>query len=248
MVVEMAAGYSALVLCLLAGPRLGHGKTPMPPHSLILTVTGTGILWIGWYGFNAGSAIAADGVATNAFMTTTLAAGVAAGTWAVMESLTRGRASVLGFCTGALAGLVTITPACGFVDATGGVICGALGGALSFFACTKLKRWLGYDDALDVFGIHGVGGTLGLALTGLLATATVNPRLGTNLHAIVGHSLLREQLKAIGVTLVLTTAGTALIAFIVNRLVGLRPTIEAETEGLDLTDHGEEAYIFDTKS
>jgi Amt family ammonium transporter len=248
MVVEMASGYSALVLCLMVGPRLGHGRTPMPPHSLMLTVTGTGLLWIGWYGFNAGSAIAADGVAANAFMTTTLAAGVAAGAWAMMEYLVRGKASVLGFCTGALAGLVTITPACGFVDATGGVICGLLGGILSFLACTKLKTWLGYDDALDVFGVHGVGGTVGLVLTGLFATATVNPNLSTNLSAVVGHSLLREQFKGIAVTLVLTTCGTALIGLIVNRLTGLRPTIEAETEGLDLTDHGEEAYIFDAKS
>jgi len=248
MVVEMASGYSALVLCLMVGPRLGHGRTPMPPHSLILTVTGTGILWLGWYGFNAGSAIAADGVAANAFMTTTLAAGIAAGAWAMMEYLVRGKASVLGFCTGALAGLVTITPACGFVDATGGVICGVLGGVISFLACTKLKSWLGYDDALDVFGVHGVGGTVGLVLTGIFATATVNPNLGTHLSAVVGHSLLSEQFKGIGVTLVLTTCGTALIGLIVNRVVGLRPTIEAETEGLDLTDHGEEAYIFDAKS
>jgi Amt family ammonium transporter len=165
-----------------------------------------------------------------------------------MEYLVRGKASVLGFCTGALAGLVTITPACGFVDATGGVVCGLLGGILSFLACTKLKSWLGYDDALDVFGVHGVGGTVGLVLTGLFATATVNPNLSTNLSAVVGHSLLREQFKGIAVTLVLTTCGTALIGLIVNRLVGLRPTIEAETEGLDLTDHGEEAYIFDAKS
>lgn len=248
MVVEMASGYSALILCLMVGPRLGYGKTPMPPHSLILTVTGTGILWVGWYGFNAGSAIAADAVAASAFTTTTLAAGVAAGVWAFMEYLVRGKASVLGFCSGALAGLVAITPACGFVDSTGGVLCGALGGVVSFFACTKLKGWLRYDDALDVFGVHGVAGTVGLVITGIFATATVNPNLNNNLQAVVGHSLWREQFKGIGVTLTLAVLGTALIALIVNRVIGLRPTIEDETEGLDLSDHGEEAYIFDAKS
>lgn len=248
LVVEMASGYSALVLCLFVGPRLGHGRTPMPPHSLVLTVVGTGLLWIGWYGFNAGSALGADGVATNAFMTTTLAAAVAAGAWALFEVLVRGTASVLGFCSGALAGLVTITPACGFVDASGAMICGALGGALSFLACTKVKGWLGYDDALDVFGVHGVGGTIGMVLTGLLATPAVNPNLLTHLQGVVGHTLVREQLKAMAVTILLATCGTALIALVVQRVVGLRTTIEAETEGLDLSEHGEEAYIFDAKS
>lgn len=248
MVVEMASGFSALVLCLFVGPRLGHGKTPMPPHSLVLSVVGTGMLWIGWYGFNAGSAVAADGVAANAFMTTTLAAGVAAGTWAVFEYLVRGKASVLGFCSGAVAGLVTITPACGFVDATGAMVTGVLGGAIPFFACTKVKGWFGYDDALDVLGVHGVGGTVGLLITGFFATASVNPNLSTNLAALLGKSLWVEQVKGIAVTLLMAVVGTALIAMVVKRVFGLRPTIEAETEGLDLDEHGEEAYIFDAKS
>ena len=248
MVVEMASGWSALILCLFVGPRLGHGRTPMPPHSLVLTVTGTGILWVGWYGFNAGSAIAADGVAANAFLTTTLAAAVAAGAWAVLERLDRGKASVLGFCSGALAGLVTITPACGFVDATGGMVCGVLGGAVSFLACTRLKAWLRYDDALDVFGVHGVGGTLGMVLTGLFATSAANPNLETNLKGLLHGGLVLEQLKGIAVTLALSAAGTALCALIVKVAVGLRSSVEAETEGLDLSEHGEEAYIFDAKS
>jgi Amt family ammonium transporter len=248
MVVEMASGLSALVLCWFVGPRLGHGKTPMPPHSLVLAVTGTGMLWVGWYGFNAGSAVGADRVAANAFLTTTLAAAVAAGTWAVFEYLVRGKASVLGFCSGAVAGLVTITPACGYVSANGAMVAGVLGGVIPFFACTKVKGWLGYDDALDVFGVHGVGGTLGLVITGVFATATANPNLGTNLGALVRHTLWREQLKGIGLTLLLTVLGTALIALVVRRVVGLRPSIEAEVEGLDLTDHGEEGYIFDAKS
>jgi len=248
MVVEMASGFSALVLCLFVGKRHGYGKTPMPPHSLVLCVTGAGLLWIGWYGFNAGSAIAADGVAANAFMTTTLAAAVAAGTWAALEYFFRGKASVLGFCSGAVAGLVTITPACGFVDATGAVVTGVFGGLVPYIACTKTKSWFGYDDALDVFGVHGVGGTVGLVLTGLFATTAVNPNLKTNLAAVVGHTLLREQLKGIGITLVLTIAGTAVVAGIVNAVHGLRPTVEAETEGLDLSEQGEEGYIFESKT
>lgn len=248
MVVEMASGFSALILCLFVGPRLGHGRTPMPPHSLVLCVTGTGMLWIGWYGFNAGSAIAADGIAANAFVTTTLAAAVAAGTWAALEFLVRGKASVLGFCSGAVAGLVTITPACGFIDPTAAVIAGVLGGAVPFFLCTKVKGWLGYDDALDVLGVHGAGGTVGLLVTGVFATTAVNPNLRTNLGGIVGNSLWLEQLKGIGVTLLWTTLGTALIALFVKRVFGLRPTVETETQGLDLEEHGEEGYIFDAKS
>ena len=248
MVVEMASGYSALILCLFVGKRLGYGKTPMPPHSLVLTVAGTGMLWIGWYGFNAGSAVGSDGIAALAFTTTTLAAAVAAGTWAVFEYLVRGKASVLGFCSGAVAGLVTITPACGFVDATGAMVAGVLGGAIPFFACTKFKGWLGYDDALDVMGVHGVGGTVGLLVTGGFATLASNPNLGTNLAQLVGQSLWREQVKGIGVTMLWTTLGTALIALVVQRVVGLRSTIEAETEGLDLSHHGEEGYIYEPKS
>jgi ammonium transporter, Amt family len=248
MVVEMASGVSALVLCLFVGPRLGFGKTPMPPHSLVLAVVGTGMLWIGWYGFNAGSAVAADRIASNAFTTTTLAAGVAAGTWAFFEFLVRGQASVLGFCSGAVAGLVTITPACGYISASAAMLAGLLGGAIPFFACTKVKGWLGYDDALDVLGVHGVGGTVGLILTGLFATVAVNSNLATNLGPLVGHSLWREQLKGIALTLALTAVGTAVIALIVKRVVGLRPTIEAEVEGLDLSEHGEEGYIYDAKS
>ncbi|MEY2878113.1 MAG: Ammonia channel precursor [Verrucomicrobiota bacterium] len=248
MVVEMASGYSALILCLLVGKRHGFGKTPMPPHSLVFCVTGTGLLWVGWYGFNAGSAVAADGIAANAFMTTTLAAAVAAGAWAALEYFMRGKASVLGFCSGAVAGLVAITPACGFVDANGAIITGLLGGAVPFFACTKIKGWLGYDDALDVFGVHGVGGTVGLICTGVFATTAANPNLANNLGALVGRGLWLEQLKGIGLTLVWVTAGTAVVAFVVRAAMGLRAPLEAEHEGLDLAEHGEEGYIFEGKS
>ncbi len=248
LVVEMASGWSALALCVVLGPRLGFGKTPMPPHSLVLCMVGTGLLWFGWYGFNAGSAIAADGIAGNAFMTTTLAAAVAAGTWALLEYLWRGKASVLGFCSGAVAGLVAITPGCGFVDATGAVVIGLAGGVLPFFACTKMKTWLRYDDALDVFGVHGVGGTIGVLVTGVFATASVNGNLATNLQSALGHSLWKEQLKAMGVTAALAAGGTVAIALAIRATIGLRPTIEAEQEGLDLTDHGEHGYIYDASN
>jgi ammonium transporter, Amt family len=248
MVVEMASGLSALVLCLMVGKRLGHGRTPMPPHSLVITVAGTGMLWVGWYGFNAGSALAADGVAANAFLATTLAAAVAAGVWAVLERASRGKASVLGFCSGAVAGLVTITPACGFVDATGAMVAGVLGGAIPFLACMKVKALFGYDDALDVMGVHGVGGIVGLIVTGFFATTAANPALANNLGGIVGRTLWLEQLKGIGLTLVWTCVGTALVALLVKATTGLRPTVEAETEGLDLSDHGEEGYIYEPKS
>ncbi len=248
MVVEMASGCSALVLCLIVGPRLGHGKTPMPPHSLVVAVVGTGLLWFGWYGFNAGSALAADRVAANAFLTTTLAAAVASGVWALLEVLVRGKASVLGFCSGAVAGLVTITPACGYVDVTGAMVAGVLGGLIPFLACTKLKVALKYDDALDVFGVHGVGGFVGLVVTGVFASTSANPNLSANLSALVGKGLWLEQVKGIGITLLLAAGGTALVGFTVKALVGLRATIETEVEGLDLNDHGEEGYIFDAKS
>src|SRR5688572_32759732 len=236
-VVHMSSGWSALVLCLTLEPRLGFGKTPMPPHSMVLCMVGTGMLWVGWYGFNAGSAVAADGVAANAFTTTTLATGVASFTWAALEYLTRRKASVLGFCSGAVGGLVVVTPACGFIDTTSAMWLGLLAGAVPFFACTKLKGWLKYDDALDTFGVHAVGGTLGALLTGFFATPTVNANLNTNLKDVVGKSLWLEQVKAMGLTIVLAIVGTIVIAMIVKAVVGLRPTVEGEQEGLDLSDH-----------
>jgi Amt family ammonium transporter len=247
-VVHMSSGWSALLLCLIIGPRLGFGKTPMPPHSLVLCMVGTGMLWVGWYGFNAGSAVAADGIAANAFTTTTLATAVASFTWAALEYIVRKKASVLGFCSGAVAGLVVVTPACGFISSTSAVPLGILAGAVPFFACTKLKGWLKYDDALDTFGVHAVGGTLGALLTGFFATVTANANLATNLKDIVGKTLWIEQLKAMGLTIVMALIGTSIIAFLVKSTIGLRPTVEAEQEGLDLSDHGEEGYIYEAKS
>jgi len=242
-VVHMSSGWSALILCIILGKRLGFGKENMSPHSMVLCMVGTGMLWVGWYGFNAGSAVAADGVSSNAFMTTTLATAVASFVWASIEKLIKGHASVLGFCSGAVAGLVVITPACGFVDATGSVIIGVLAGIVPCFAVLKLKGILGYDDALDTFGVHAVGGTMGALLTGFLATNTVNANLDLNLKDIVGNTLWIEQLKAIGLTLVMAIVGTVILAYIVKAVIGLRPTTEQESQGLDISDHGEEGYI-----
>jgi Amt family ammonium transporter len=247
-VVHMSSGWSALILCLILGPRLGFGKTPMPPHSMVLCMVGTGMLWVGWYGFNAGSAVASDVVAANAFTTTTIATAIASTVWAGLELLTRKHASVLGFCSGAVAGLVVVTPACGFIDSTGAVWVGILAGAVPFLACTKLKGLFKYDDALDTFGVHAVGGTLGAFITGIFATTSVNSNLGTNLKDYVGKSLWLEQLKAIGFTLVLAVVSTVIIAYLLKAIIGLRPTTEQEQQGLDLSDHGEEGYILEAKS
>lgn len=241
-VVHMSSGWSALVLALLLGKRKGFGQENFAPHSLVLTMVGTGMLWVGWYGFNAGSAGGSDGIAANAFVTTTLCAAIGGATWPMLEWITRGKPTVLGFCSGVVGGLVVITPAAGFVSPTSAVIMGVLAGAVTFFACTKLKNALGYDDALDTFGVHGVGGTLGALLTGFFADASINPNLNENLADLVGRSLWLEQLKAIGFTLVLSIGATLAIGLAVKAIVGLRPTIEDEETGLDLTDHGERGY------
>jgi Amt family ammonium transporter len=244
-VVHMSSGWSALVLCLLLGKRRGFGTRAFLPHSLTLTMVGTGMLWVGWYGFNAGSAVAADGIAAGAFTATTLAAAVAATVWPLLEWLTRGKPTVLGFCSGVVAGLVVITPAAGFVTPNGAVLIGVLAGVVPFLACTKLKAIFNYDDALDTFGVHGVGGTLGALLTGFLATPEANANLNTNLASIVRHTLWLEQLKAIGLTLALSVVGSAVLALVIKAVLGLRPTTDAEEQGLDLNDHGEAGYHFD---
>lgn len=248
LVVEMASGCSALVLCLVVGPRHGFGKTPMPPHSMVLCMVGTGLLWVGWYGFNAGSAIGADVIAANAFTTTTFTAAIAAGTWAGLEYFWRGKASVLGLCSGAVAGLVAVTPACGFISSSSSILLGLLAGSVPFLACTKVKSLLGYDDALDVFGVHGVGGTVGTLFVGFFADRAINGNLAINLSGVVGHTLWQEQLKAMSLTLLLAGGGTAAIAFAIKASVGLRHSHEAEMEGLDQSDHGEHGYIYDASS
>jgi ammonium transporter, Amt family len=236
-VVHMSSGWSALVLCIILGKRLGFGREPMPPHSMVLCMVGTGMLWVGWYGFNAGSALGADAIASNAFTTTTLAAATAGFVWPMCEWLFRGKPSVLGFCSGIVAGLVVVTPACGFITANGAMIVGLCAGIIPYFAVAKLKNLLGYDDALDTFGVHGVGGTLGAILTGILADEKANSVVGT-----LKSGLLMNQFKAIFVTLILSVVGTAVIALIVKAILGLRPEEEVESVGLDLAEHGEEGY------
>jgi ammonium transporter len=237
-VVHMTSGWSALVLCIMLGKRRGYGKEAMPPHSMVLCMIGTGILWVGWYGFNAGSAGAADGIAASAFTTTTLCAAIAGFSWALVEWITRGHPSVLGFCSGIVGGLVVITPAAGFVSAGSAVFMGVLAGVIPYVAVAYLKKALGYDDALDTFGVHGVGGTLGAILTGVFADASVNP-------AIEGltEGLVVEQLKAVVVTIVWSVVATVIIGFIVKATVGLRASPEVESAGLDISEHGEEGYI-----
>ena len=179
---------------------------------------------------------------------TTLAAAIASMTWAVAEWIMRGKPSVLGYCSGAVAGLVVITPACGFVTAKGAVLIGVLAGIVPFLACIKLKSWIGYDDALDTFGVHAVGGTMGALLTGLLARTSANPNLAAKLSSFVTNRIFQplalEQLKAMGVTLAMAITGTIVIAFSVKALIGLRPSAEEEMQGLDIAEHGEEGYVY----
>ena len=205
---------------------------------MVLCMVGTGMLWVGWYGFNAGSALGADAIASNAFATTTLAAATAGFVWAMAEWLTRGRPSVLGFCSGIVAGLVVITPAAGFVLPTSAVIIGVLAGIVPFLACSYLKRKLRYDHALDTFGIHGVGGTLGAILTGIFADERANSVVGG-----LKDGLLGAQLQAVLLTIVWSVVATAVIAFAIKAMIGLRPTTEVERQGLDINEHGEEGYL-----
>ncbi len=234
----MTSGWSALVLCMILGKRTGFGKEPMPPHSLVLCMVGTGMLWVGWYGFNAGSALGADAIASNAFATTTLAAATAGFVWAMTEWIVKGHPSVLGFCSGIVAGLVVITPGAGFVTVSSAVIIGVLAGIIPFLAVSYLKNIFGYDDALDTFGVHGVGGTLGAILTGVFADESVNSVVGG-----LKDGLLMEQIKAVLITIVWSVVATAIIAYIVKAVIGLRPSVEVERQGLDQAEHGEEGYI-----
>ena len=242
-VVHMSSGWSAIVLCLILGKRIGFGKDNFAPHSLVLTYIGTAILWVGWYGFNAGSEVGSDGTAANAFTTTTLATAIASFVWPMWEWITKGKPSVLGFCSGAVAGLVVITPACGWVNPTGSVIIGIAAGTIPWFMCYKVKGWLGYDDALDTFGVHAIGGTIGAILTGVLCDVSVNSLIPMQTNGVANHMAQTiEQFKAVGVTIVLSVVGTIIAAYITKVLVGLRPTEEVERAGLDENEHGEVGY------
>ncbi len=240
-VVHVSSGVSALAAALVIGRRQGYGREPMPPHNLPLTVLGAALLWFGWFGFNAGSALGAGALATNAFVTTHVATASAALVWMLLEWLERGKPTVLGAASGAVAGLVAITPACGFVTVTGALAIGAVVGGLCQLAVIAKNR-LGYDDSLDAFGIHGVGGTWGALATGLFATVAVNTAGADGLFNGNG-ALLWAQVKAVAVTWVYAFVATFVILKVLDWLVGLRVAPEQEQEGLDLTQHSEQAYV-----
>jgi ammonium transporter, Amt family len=244
-VVHISSGVSALVCALVLGKRLGYGSQPMPPHNLTYTALGAAMLWVGWFGFNAGSALNAGGLAANAFCATHFAAAAGGLTWAGMEWITRGKPSILGTCSGVVAGLVCITPAAGFVTPMPALLMGVAVGIVCFLACTSLKAKFRYDDSLDAFGVHGVGGTLGALLTGVFATrATGAFADGKVLGLIEGGKVLTAQVIAVAVTWALAIAATYVILKVLDATMGLRVSQAAEIEGLDFSQHGEEGYIF----
>jgi ammonium transporter, Amt family len=242
-VVHINAGIAALVVVKVIGPRKGHGKEPMPPHSLPLTLLGTGILWFGWFGFNAGSALGANDLAVQAFMNTHIAAAAAMCTWLVAERIKGGHATTLGAASGAVAGLVAITPCAGFVNTMGALLIGALAGVVCYLAL-KLKAVLKLDDALDVIGVHLVGGILGSLLLGFFATKGVNALGADGLFNGGGTKLLVNQLIATVATLVWSGVLSYVIAIVIHKTIGLRVSSDDEAEGLDLSQHQETAYSF----
>ena len=239
-VVHISSGTSALVCALVIGKRRGYPQTPMPPHNLPLTLLGAGLLWFGWFGFNAGSALEASGLAASAFLATNTSAAAAAMGWMAAEWMLRGKPTALGAASGAVAGLVAITPACGYVGPLAAIIIGGVAGALCFGAC-HLKARLGYDDSLDVVGVHGVGGAWGALATGLFAWKAINGGGADGLlHGNPGQ--LVTQLIAVGATVLLAAPLTYGILKLVDALVGLRVTNDDEMTGLDLSQHSENAY------
>jgi Amt family ammonium transporter len=228
-VVHINAGIAGLASCLVLGKRLGYGKEAMPPHNLTLTLVGASLLWVGWFGFNAGSAVAADGRAGMAMLATQMATAAAALSWMFAEWIIKGKPSVLGIASGAVAGLVAITPASGFVAPTPAVIIGVAAGVVCFLAATSLKSALGYDDSLDAFGVHGVGGIIGALLTGVFASKEISGADGSVL----------TQLWGVGTTLIYGFAASFVILIIIDKTIGLRVSEDQEREGLDISLHGE---------
>ncbi|GGH33547.1 ammonium transporter [Alsobacter metallidurans] len=252
-VVHINAGIAGLVGCILIGKRVGYGKELMAPHSLTMTMIGASLLWVGWFGFNAGSNLEANGTTALAFVNTFVATAAAAVSWLFVEWMAKGKPSLLGMVSGAVAGLVAITPASGFAGPMGSIVLGLAAGALCFFFCSTVKNAIGYDDSLDVFGVHCVGGILGAIATGIL----VSPDLGgTGLvdyaakpgEAAPGEYVMATQvfaqLKAVGLTLVWSGVGSAILYKVVDVIFGLRVTQEKEREGLDIAEHGERAYNY----
>jgi Amt family ammonium transporter len=249
-VVHISSGVSALICALMIGRRMGFGEADMRPHNLTYTALGAAMLWVGWFGFNAGSELASDTLTSSAFATTHFAAAAGGLGWAFYDWLTRGKPTVLGTASGIVAGLVCITPAAGFVNLMPSLLMGAVAGLVCAFACSKIKASFGYDDALDAFGVHGVGGTLGAILTGVFATracwdiGALNNAPGTKLGLLEGGSVLPGQLAAVLTTWVYSIVVTAIILKVVDVIVGLRVSPQEEVRGLDITQHEEEGYIF----
>ncbi len=251
-VVHITSGVSALVCALYMGKRLGYPKEPMPPHSVVLSFIGACLLWVGWFGFNAGSALSAGSLATSAFVATHFAAAAAAVGWAGAEWLRNGKPSVLGAISGSVAGLVAITPAAGFVKPMPALVIGLIAGVFCYWMVAKVKALFGYDDSLDAFGVHGAGGTLGALLTGVFASSTVNPMfkdaqghtMPSGMIEGNAHQLL-NQFVGVAISWGLAIVGTLVILKIVDATIGLRVAPEEEIQGLDLSQHGEEGYFWE---
>ncbi len=239
-VVHINAGIAALVGCLVLGKRIGYGKEPLPPHSLVMTMIGGSLLWVGWFGFNAGSNLEANGGTTLAVINTFVAAAGATLGWMTMEWLEKGKPSLLGVISGAITGLVAVTPAAGLIGPMGAIVLGAIASVISFFFCTTVKNALNYDDSLDVFGIHGVAGIIGSIGTGVL----VSPALGG--VGVDGYTMAGQvwiQIVAVLITVVWCGVVSFILYKLVDMTIGLRVSAEKEREGLDITEHGERAYV-----
>jgi Amt family ammonium transporter len=254
-VVHVTSGVSALVCALYLGKRLGYPKLAMPPHSVVLSFIGACLLWVGWFGFNAGSALAAGGLATSAFVATHFGAAAAAVGWSGAEWLRNGKPSALGAISGAVAGLVAITPAAGFVGPMSALVIGLIAGVGCFWMVTSVKSRFGYDDSLDAFGVHGAGGTLGAVLTGVFASSLINPIFKDANGNVLPSGLLEgnahqviNQLVGVAIAWVLAIVGTLVLLKIVDAVIGLRVSEEQETQGLDLSQHGEEGYYWETSA
>jgi len=246
-VVHITSGVSALVTCIYLGKRIGYPQTNMPPHSMVLSFIGACMLWVGWFGFNAGSALAASPLATSAFVNTHFAAAAAALGWTIAEWIHNGKPTALGAISGAVAGLVAITPASGFVQPFSALAIGLIAGVFCSFMVFAVKSRLGYDDSLDAFGVHGAGGTLGALLTGLFATRAINAAFGkgVGIGAMDGNwAQIAHQLAGVAIAWGLSIVGTLALLFVVDKVIGLRVTADQESAGLDLSQHGEEGYDF----
>ncbi len=254
-VVHVTSGVSALVCALYLGKRLGYPNESVPPHSVVLSFIGACLLWVGWFGFNAGSALSAGSLASSAFVATHFAAAAAAAGWTLVEWKSSGKPSALGAISGAVAGLVAITPAAGFVRPMPALAIGFIAGIACYFMVAKVKARFGYDDSLDAFGVHGAGGTIGAILTGVFAVSAVNPILkdaSGNVLALGliegnAHQLL-NQLLGVAIAWALGIVGTLAILVFVDKIIGLRVSPEQESQGLDLSQHGEEGYDWETST